>query len=242
MHKNQSGNVLVYILIAVALLAALSYTVAQSSRGSVGKLTAEKSGLYATEIIEYGNILSQAVSQIRLRGFKDSEISFENDVVTGYTNANCTDSECEIFNINGGGVQYSTPKGNWLDSSNSAETRYGELYFNGSSSVMEIGTDGDDLILSIPYINKDLCVEINRKLGIIPATDALPSETNGPFDIDDKFTGSYGGALDQKISGNATTGESTILHGEMSGCTESSGAAPNPAVNTYHYYQVLVAR
>ncbi len=242
MHKDQSGNVLFYILIAVALLAALSYAIAQSGRSSGSNISSERAALYATEIIEYGNIISQAVSQIRLRDYKDTEISFENNVVSGYTNANCTDSECEIFNINGGGIHYMPPKSDWLDSSNSSASLYGELYFNGSSSAIEIGTSSDDLILFIPYIKQDLCIAINKKLGIIPTTDKVPSEINGPFDVADKFTGSYGSTLDHKVSGNATTGETSILYGKNSGCTEASGSSPNPASGTYHYYQVLIAR
>ena len=77
MNNSQSGNVLFYILIAVALLAALSYTVAQSTRGNVSQLSAERARLYATEIIENGNVISSAVSQLRLRGVGLDELCFD---------------------------------------------------------------------------------------------------------------------------------------------------------------------
>ena len=242
MDNHQSGNVLFYIMIAVALLAALSYAVSQNFRGGAGNINSERAELNASEIIEYGSILSQSVSQIRLRGYKNTEISFENNVVAGYANANCTYVECEIFHVSGGGVDYMTPKSVWLDSANSASLRYGEIYFHGNSSAVEVGLSEDDLIMFVPYIKKSLCIEINRRLGIIPTTLEVPLELNGPFDDNVKFTGSFGGAFDRKVSGDDTTGETTILYGLSAGCTEGSGIVPNPAVGTYHYYQVLISR
>ena len=57
MKNNQSGNVLFYILIGVALLAALSFAVTHTSRGTLSHLTREQSNLLATEIIEYSTLL-----------------------------------------------------------------------------------------------------------------------------------------------------------------------------------------
>ncbi|PCJ97802.1 MAG: hypothetical protein COA45_08930 [Zetaproteobacteria bacterium] len=242
MKNSQSGNVLVYILIAVALLAALSYTIAQSGRGSIASMHAEQSRLHATEIIEYGGILGQAVSQIRLRGYLESEISLENNIVAGYTNVNCTDSECEIFDVNGGGVRYLAPKPAWLDGAQSAQLRYGELYFNAESSAVDVGSNADDLILFIPYLKKEVCMAVNKQLDLTPASRDVPLETHGPFAVNIKFVGSYGSAFDRKVSGDGTTGQTDILYGKMAGCTEASGTASTPASGTFHYYQVLIAR
>ena len=189
MERSQSGNVLIYILVAVALLAALSYAIAVSGRGSIATLTAEKAGILATEIIEYGNVVFNATAQIRLRGYDADEISYENNIVAGYANANCTEDECKIYDVNGGGVQYIEPKAGWLDSAHSAQLRYGELYFHASASAVEVGTTADDLIMFIPYIKKELCVAINKKLGIEPTTDDVPSETHGPFAVNIKYSG-----------------------------------------------------
>lgn len=242
MNKHQSGNVLFYIMIAVALLAALSYAVSQNFRGGAGNIDKETAGLYASEIIEYGNVLSQSVSQIRLRGYKDTEISFENNIVGGYANANCMEDECKIFHISGGGISYKSSSSDWLDSANSSSYGYGAVYMHGNTSAVEVGLSADDLIMFVPYIKKAVCVEANRSLGIVPTTLDVPVELSGPFADGVKFTGSYGGAFDRKVSGDATTGDTTILYGRSAGCTEGSGTASNPASGTYHYYQVLIAR
>lgn len=240
--RSESGNVIFYILIAVGLLAALSYTVAQSSRGTVSNLTREQAALNASEIIEYGNTLSQAVSQLRLRGYTPQEISFGNAVISGYYNANCTESGCKVFHVNGGAVHYIAPKTEWLDSTKSAGLRYGELYFHGAAHIEGAGTGDDDLILFVPYLKKEICMAINAKLGLTPASDDVPSESHGPFAVNMKFTGSFPDASDRKVSGDATTGEPDILLGKSAGCTEASGTSSTPAVGTYHYFHLLSAR
>ena len=242
MNKTQSGNVLFYILIAVALLAALSFAIAQSGRGNAGSISAERARLHAIEILEYGSVMTQAVSQIRLRGYQDGEISLENNIISGYANANCTESECEIFNVNGGGVHYFEPKSAWLDKSHSGQVRYGELYFHGEAHAVEVGSSQDDLIMFIPYVQKDICMALNKQLDIMPVARDVPLETSGPFAVNIKFTGSYGVALDRRVSGDGTTGQTDILYGKMAGCTEASGTASTPAAGTYHYFQVLLAR
>lgn len=239
MKNAQSGNVLFYVFLAVGLLGALSYVIAQSTRGSVSSLSRDKAGLYASEIIEYGNVLSQAVSQIRLRGYQVTEISFENSIVTGYNNADCTISDCKIFDLSGGAVHYMVPKAEWLDSSQAVNLRYGEVYFHGAAQVLDVGTAQDDLIMFIPYIKKELCIAINDKLGITPPMRDVPLETAGPFAINIKFVGAYPDIVDRSISGDGTAG---VLKGRMVGCTEASGTSSTPAIGSYHYYQVLIAR
>jgi hypothetical protein len=242
MKANESGNVIFYVLIAVALLAALSYTVAQSTRGGVSSLSGEKASINAAEIIEYGNILTSAIAQTRLRGHLDTEVSMENTVVSGYENTNCADAECQIFNIAGGGVSYLTPKEEWLDSAHDGQNRYGEIYFNGTTAAEEAGTDKDDLVMIVPYLKKELCVAINKKLAIIPPSGDTPLEINGPGAMNVKFQGVYDTTSDTKISGAGTSGNAQMLFGKSGGCTQSSGGGSNPPAGSYHYYQVLIAR
>lgn len=242
MKNSQSGNVLFYIFIAVALLAALSYVVAQSGRGKADGIISERASAYATEIISYGSVVSQAVDQLRLRGYSQGEVSFENDAVSGYVNGACSDDLCKIFAVDGGAVVYNAPQSAWLDSSQSAQSHYGELYFYAEASAEGVGTSDDDLIMFVPYIRRDICVAINEKLGNMPDTRDVPIETTGPFASGQYFDGAYGTVSDYKVSGDGTAGHSDVLHGQMAGCTESSATASMPPAETYHYYQVLIAR
>lgn len=242
MKNTQSGNVLFYILIAVMLLAALAYAVAQGGRGSTNNVSAEKARLFATEILGYGDVVANAAGQLGLRGYSDTQISFENSIIAGYENANCTEDACRIFALDGGGVNYMKPNDEWLDTAQSGQSRYGELYIHGRSNVEDVGTGDDDLILFVPYLKKEVCVAVNKLLGIVPASRDVPRETNGPFATNVKFDGVYVQVADRKVSGDGTTGEPEILFGKQAGCTESSGGASNPPAGTYHFFKILVAR
>lgn len=241
-NKAQSGNVIFYILIAVALLAALSFTVAGSLRGGTGQITGEKAALEATALIEYGNVVSGAVAQLRLRGYQDTEISFDQPVVSGYTNAACASGACKVFELAGAGVTYQPPKADWLEAAQAGQARFGEVYITGSTAALGAGTSADDLVMLIPYVKQEICAAVNKKLGILPPSSVTPAETNGPAAMNAKFTGVYDTVADTAIAGSATPGNATILMAKMAGCTEGSGGGGNPPAGTYHFYQVLLAR
>jgi len=243
MIRNQSGNVLFYILIGVTLLAALSYTVAQTNRGGAQSVSKEKAGIVASEVIGYADIVGNAVSQLRLRGVSVNKISFENEEVTGYENANCIDDSCKIFDLDGGGIVYAVPKEDWLESKYSSEPRYKELYFNGSAMGLGKGSDTkDDLILFIPYLKKSVCIAINDALSIPLDTDDIPSEKNGPFETAAKFDGSYNDVPDFYVAGDNTAGQDELFSSYSAGCTKSSGAGAAPVSGSYHFFKVLIAR
>jgi hypothetical protein len=242
MKRQESGNVIFYVLIAVALLAGLSYTVAHSLRGGGQAISEEGRNMNASAMIEYGNIMAQAVSQLRLRGYRDTDLSFQNEVVEGYENPSCAEDGCKLFHINGGGVSYVVPKAEWLDNAQKDQSEFGTVYFNASTRVQDIGTEADDLLMIIPYVKKEICLAINRKLGITLSDQMIPRESSGPAAMNSKFTGIFDTVADTEISGIATPGNGKILHGKSAGCTEGSGAGSTPAEGTYHFYQVLMSR
>lgn len=243
MRCSESGNVLFYILIGVGLLAGLSYAVSRSSRGGAESVSKEHSKIVATEILEYGDILATAVSQVRLRGVNKADISFENNIIDDYENPNCEENSCKVFDIDGGGVRYIVPKEEWLDSAYSTEERYQELYFNASSKALDKGLDSkSELIVFIPYIKKSVCRGINMLLGIPLDSAETPSETIGPFKASVPFVGMYDDETLYAVSGEATPGQSDILSPYSAGCTEASGGNGVPQEETYHFYQILIAR
>ena len=116
-RKTEQGNVFFYILIAVALFAALSYAVSRNNTGSTDIFTDEQAKLAAQEIIEYGNTVANAVQKLRLRGCSDTEISFENDIIDGYENG--TNTSCQVFHVDGGDINWTSIPEERLESDHS---------------------------------------------------------------------------------------------------------------------------
>ena len=245
--KNESGNVLFYILIAVALLAALSYAVSQSSRGGGGldSLNEEQVKIASTEIIEYANAIANAVTQLKLRGCKDTEISFENSISTlDYINTGdpTGDNYCHVFHVDGGGVTYQNPLPAWLDKTYNSDAVFGSTYFPNRNCIIGIGKSEDtggscqlggdhaDLMIIIPFVKLDICNKLNEMAG--NNFNSPPVDANMALDSGrSTFRGTYGNPF--VIHDTAGT-----LNQKNSACFEATN---NPS-GGYIFYKVLLAR
>ena len=220
MNNTQSGNVLFYILIAVALLASLMFAVSQSGRGSAKQISEERARLIASEMIEYSNIIGAAISQLRLRGCDEDQINFDNNLVTGYTNTNApTDGFCDVFSVSGAGINISTPP----EEAQPSSPHLTDYRFVGSNIVPDIQNFAGELIL-ITNVLEAVCTQINELLNISPSTPA--QDTNGFNTV--KFVGNY-----------STAGAINGYDGELAACIESTGGA---TANNFYYYKVLMPR
>jgi hypothetical protein len=101
---RQNGNALFLILIAMALFAALSYAVTQSSRGG-GDINREQKMLDQAVSEQCSASVNYAVNKLKLvAGCAASEISYE---LADGSNANSSapvDKSCHVFHSNGAGV------------------------------------------------------------------------------------------------------------------------------------------
>ena len=101
---RQNGNALFLILIAVALFAALSYAVTQSSRGG-GSIEREQQMIDQAVSEQCNASVDYAVNKVKLlNGCDSSEISYE--LADGDNpNPNApADERCHVFRANGGGT------------------------------------------------------------------------------------------------------------------------------------------
>lgn len=235
----QRGNVLFYILIAIALFAALSYAVSQMMRsGDVNMVSEQTAKLYASDILSYARSVQKAVRGLRIDGCDETDISFANSTLSGYAHTPAVDDSCKVFDSDGGGMTYIAPASDWLDSTESARDLYGEYYFPAEGCVDLVGsstedchTSGDDtgeLMMVLPWLSLATCQQINSELGYGTSIDVNTSDcweygTNG------KFTGTYS---EDKRWGNASN------DGRPAQCVQCTGD-PNSG---YHFYQVLIAR
>lgn len=239
----QSGNILFLILIAVVLLGALIFAVTLSTRQGGEDVNREVVSIAASRLAQHSVDLEQATLRVKLsRRMADGQISFENPAIGGYENPFCTTDECRVFSPVGGQASYITPDPSWLQLSNAVQDTYGEWIFTGDACIPGIGnghetaceTDADhsELIAIVPWVIRDVCVEVNQKLGIAPAGNAPPQLTGDAWNADPRFVGTF-------ATGHAIIDAGGALYGRYEGCFEGAG---RPPAGTYHYFRVLVAR
>ncbi len=234
--KAENGNVLVYILIAVALFAALGFVVSNMMRSSGGSVSGEKDVIFASDVLNYGKSMRDMVQYMRIsKGCSDNQISFERHPFDGtdsdYVNSNAPgDFSCHLFHPRGGAMGYQA----------GIKDVNGGLgwIFTGTNDGEKIGKQCDfdrcaDLIAVLPDISPALCRKINETLGIAADNNFTTQEDNS-FEID-PFQGNY--SYEARLSDKATLGE---LEGRSAGCVRGN---TNPQdSNKYYFYQVLLAR
>jgi len=222
--REESGNVLFYILIAVVLLAALSFAVSQDGRGSVETLSKDRARLAATDVLSYADTVGKAVGQLRLRGYSMEQISFENNIVAGYINANCTDDGCKVFHPEGGALTWISPPDDANDDTNWVITDDMEVENIGRTC----GADGcEDLTLQLLGVDAAVCQQINDMLDVA-APGTLPVNPDNSAGL---FTGTYA-----YVDTIGDVAGSAKLAGLKAGCFTSTADSHNV------FYKVLLAR
>ena len=231
MNRSQSGSAIIYILIAIALLAALAFTIMNTSRSGGESLTALQTRVIADEVIQYGETVANAVQKLKLRGCTDNEISFETDA-TGATYENGsapTNESCHVFSLSGGAIQWQEGRPDIEDPSSYAKYSYKDIAIPG------MGTSAADLVLMLepddsPAVKFDqVCLRINKNLKLQDESDSslLTDEAAGAWSA---FTGTYDDA-------NLLWGNSAELVGQPAYCVYE-----NDNILGAFFLQTLIAR
>lgn len=229
--RRNAGSVLFLILIAVVLVAALSWAVSRGSQSSVGQISKEQAGFAAREIISYGNTLTDSVQKLKLRGCNDSEIHFGNDIWSEAGGAlihpaGSGPDHCKIFAIGGGGAQAVTMEPHTAHDgvSTGTGTKRGHMTIY-QARVEGIGSAGSaDIFLHFPFVRQDVCVEINNLLGIKnPAGQPPVGELSGFI----RFNGTFNDTHSLSVPES--------LQGRPSFCVDTGD-------DMYRYVQVLISR
>lgn len=248
---NERGSVFFFILIGIALFAALSYAITQSVRigtdasGGVSGTT-ERNTATVTDLMQFLEALKMRIFEMGSNGVPDTQFDFKNDVykmpsgseVTANNNATCINTEnCSVF------VPYAPSGINpmiFLEAADKEAQTGNSLPKNGHGRVGEIdikavGSTAPDLVFIIQGIKPAICNLYNAKLGI--TTDYKDTTTLGSIGEND------GTSMPDDFS-NYTTAHTfgygaSIFEGKKSFCAPaaSGGQAHRLAI-----WQVLKAR
>jgi hypothetical protein len=237
--KDQSGNVLFLILIAVALFAALSYAVTQSTRGGGEGAESEKSTINAATLTQYPASLRTSILRMTISGTDIADLEF--NAPSEFSDCSFGGANC-VFHPNGGGATYAEAPAAIMEDGNSAP-----WIFNANTTITDIGTNtlgsGNDLVAYLTGVKKAVCEEIAN----IEKIDPIPSITTPGLDnltragaqnyMDNNYTL---GATTTPAGANLPSGPAQGFWVTSAADTDYHGRSlPNPY---YTYYQVLVER
>lgn len=232
-HKNERGNVLFLILIAVALFAALSYAVTSSSRSGGGNASDETSLVKSAQITQYPSSVRTSIIRMMVSNGVDAtdlEFNAPSDFAD-CTGAPTTYSQC-VFHPAGGGASMITMSTDVMAAGYGA----GVWYFTGNYEIEDIGTsaagdpDGNDIIAFLPGISGGVCNRINEELGITGDVTSAADWDVTP--AGQQMVDGYTFPNETDVIGDA---DSAGLAGQAFGClTDSAGENI--------YYHVLIER
>ena len=234
MKKNQNGNALFFILIAIFLLGALTVLLNRGSQQTEETGASERVSVEVSKLIRYTSSIATAVQRMRSQGVSESDISFANDIYVDCVgtpvqdvghNANCTKPECEIFDVRGGGLKPLPVPDSLYDPIACGSYPRGMMTTN-VKIVEDIGTTASDLVLEIFEVSREACIIINKISGIENPGGEPPEDAEGVYCI---FNGDYGCAT-------STLGDDAPeVAGKKNFCTKRPAAG-------YHVTTVLLAR
>lgn len=210
------------ILLAVALFAALAYTVTNSTRSTGGDTSRETTTLTISQLLQHGASLQTAYMRLKIsNGCTDAQISFDNPINSPkYINPSAPATNvCHIFQPAGGNVSPLLPK--IIDPLETIAPDNQWQYFI-TNSTGGFGSPADDLFAYAKIPSQNLCNEINLKANGVTSIPTLNIAV-----------------LASGIPGQTTTGVNfSTLQGKFAGCFYTS----HTWSLGYWFYQVLEIR
>lgn len=153
----ERGNALVYVLIAIVLFSALSFTLSrQSGTDEASDLDRQKAKFYATQMIGYATQTKSAIDQLLFMGTEVADLDFTLPSDPTFNTAPHLD---KVFHPEGGGLNLATLSSAAIDQ-NITDPVAG-WYLGRFNNVDWTPTAGDDVILIAYQIRREICQQIN---------------------------------------------------------------------------------
>ena len=171
-QRKEHGNALIYVLIAIALFAALSFTLGrQTDTSEVGSLEDERAELYASQLISYATQAKSAVDQMLFTAASDiDDLDF-----TAPTDATFETAPVihKVYHPQGGGLVPGTlPTQVVAQVTNDPEPGW---YLGRFNNIEWTASASEEVILVAYQISEQACGLINEKIN---GSTAIPTMTS----------------------------------------------------------------
>lgn len=222
-RSREQGNVLIIILLAIALIGALTVAIQGSSQKSAN-IDRETLILRVTEVQRYASELERGIAFIMQNELSEGDIRFAHpDAHNDYGDLSAdTDKSDQLFHRDGGNASYKNPADDINDGSS--------WEFYGNTALPEVGSDSADLIAVLPNVTTAFCERANSMIGYNgqpqDSSTCLNTGASARFDDGTQFDSSPNTVVDSSFS----------LKPAMRGCVECTSDG------SLHYFHVLMAR
>lgn len=235
--SRSRGNALVFILVAIALVAALTFSLMRSDATDADAIAPEQAKIMGGQILSQARSLEQAVKTLQARGCGEGGISFENSVIAGYANANApADKSCHVFEREGTGLSWPLPSPHANDGS-----PWRILGGNAVGGVSQLDDPSGctagciDPMAVLPNVTLTVCQQLNALSGFA----ATPPVDTGDFDGTSKMTDA---GFNATATGESVSAAGGGLTGRRSGCFQATAVNGVPVAGAYWFYHVLIVR
>ena len=170
-RKGERGNALVYVLIAIALFAALSFTLARNAdTGEAGTLSEDRAKLYMSQIVSYAAQAKSVYDQMNFQGIQANNVdfttpddsTFNDNVVDGGS----ADRIRKIYHPDGGGLNAGNlPIGSIDDSGITIPGDPVPGWYMGRFNNHEwTASTNQEIVLTAYGLNPVICAMINQTI------------------------------------------------------------------------------
>ncbi len=170
-RAGERGNALIYVLIAIALFAALSFTLArQSDTNEAGTLSDERAELYATQLISYAAQAKSTIDQMLFSGSDIDDLDFMDPSSGTFNDGTQLDRANRVYHPEGGGLIKGRIPDEAISQSTSDPTP--GWYMGRFNNVEWTTSTNEDVILVAYQISQQVCEKINEKVN---GTTTIPT-------------------------------------------------------------------
>lgn len=165
--QPQSGNAMVYILIAIALFGALTLTLSRQNDSADGQdISDEMVALYTNELMQYIASTQNVVDQMTFSGTDIGELDFVKPTSATFdTGSNVH----KVFHPQGGGLNYQEKFNNKIG----VGTTY-QWFIQDNINIEWTESPSTDVMIMAYNIQESICAEINKK---ISGSETIPAAT-----------------------------------------------------------------
>lgn len=221
-YMKSQGNVFIYVLIAIGLLAALTFAISKGSDSNPqAELDSASASTAATSILTYEAQTRIAINQMSQNGSSLDSIVF---TIPSDASFNTAPTINKLFHIDGGALQYRPlPKAAVVASVTNPQSSY---VIGKIQNIVWTPTTNSDLVFFAYGIPLQVCEVLNKKITGSPTVPV------------------WGVATAAHMNTLLTTGYLGISFAAAAcpGCENKSAVCLKDSSNVYLYYSILASR